>query len=191
VRRLAFALFLLLPITACGQPARLEVKDVWARDTVGSTANAAVFMTISSPTPDRLIAASTPIAEKTDLMTMAGGSGAMEMQYLDGIDIPANKPVSLNSSGLHVWLADLNQPLRAGQSFQLTLKFEKAGERRITVTVISPAAAPVGDTVKRRSICGGDSGDNTWRPAGCFESGEVEPGESAIVSLAFPLETRR
>ena len=84
MRRLAFALFLLFPIAACGQPARLEVKDVWARDTVGSTANAAVFMTITSPTPDRLIAASTPIAKKTDLMTMAGGSGAMEMNYLDG-----------------------------------------------------------------------------------------------------------
>ena len=142
MRRLAFALFLLFPVVACVQPAPLEVKDVWTRDTVGSTANAAVFMTISSPTPDRLIAASTPVAEKTDLMTMAGGSGAMEMTYLEGIDIPADTPVSLNPSGLHVWLADLNQPLRAGQSFPLILEFEKAGQRRIIVSVISPAAAP-------------------------------------------------
>ena len=142
MRPLAFALFLLLPIVACGQPAPLEVKDVWTRDTVGSTANAAVFMTISSPTPDRLIAASAPIAEKTDLMTMAGGSSAMEMTYLEAIDIPANTPVSLNPSGLHVWLADLNQPLRAGQSFPLLLEFENAGQRRIVVSVISPAAAP-------------------------------------------------
>jgi copper(I)-binding protein len=142
VRRLAFALFLLFPIVACVQPAPLEVKDVWARDTIGSTANAAVFMTISSPTPDRLIAASTPIAKKTDLMTMAGGSGAMEMKYLKGIDIPANRPVSLNSGGLHVWLADLNEPLKAGQSFPLFLTFEKAGQRQVTVTIIKPAAAP-------------------------------------------------
>ena len=142
MRRLAFALFLLFPITACGQAARLEVKDVWARDTVGSTANAAVFMTISSPTPDRLIAASAPVAEKTDLMTMAGGNGAMEMTYLDGIDIPANTPVSLNPGGLHVWLAHLHQPLRAGQSFPLILEFEKAGQRRVVVPVIGPAAPP-------------------------------------------------
>lgn len=142
MRRLAFALLPLLPVAACVQPAPLEVKDVWARDTVGGTANAAVYMTITSPTADRLVAASTPIAKKTDLMTMTTGSGAMGMQYLDGIDIPANRPVSLNSGGLHVWLAGLNQPLRAGQTFPLTLKFAKAGEHQVTVSVVKPAETP-------------------------------------------------
>lgn len=142
MRRLAFALLPLLPVAACVQPAPLEVKDVWTRDTVGGTANAAVYMTITSPTADRLVAASTPIAKKTDLMTMTTGSGAMGMQYLDGIDIPANRPVSLNSGGLHVWLAGLNQPLRAGQTFPLTLKFAKAGERQVTVSVVKPAETP-------------------------------------------------
>ena len=142
MRRLVFAPFLLLPLAACGQTAPPEVKDVWARDTVGSTANAAIFMAITSPTADRLVAASTPVAKKTDLMTMAGGSGAMEMKYVEGIDIPANEPVSLNPAGLHVWLADLNQPLRAGQRFPIMLRFEKAGERQVIVTIIKPAAAP-------------------------------------------------
>ncbi len=140
--RLALALLLVVPITACSQAAPPAVKDAWTRDTVGGTANAAVFMTITSQAPDRLVSASTPVAKKTDLMTMAGGSSAMEMTYVKGIDLPANTPVSLNSSGLHVWLADLNQPLKAGQSFPLTLKFEKAGERQVTVSVIKPAAAP-------------------------------------------------
>jgi copper(I)-binding protein len=138
----AFALFLALPVAACTQPAPVEVSNIWARDTIGSTANAAIFMTIKSPTADRLLAASTPAAKKTDLMTMTGGSGAMEMKYVQGIDLPAGTPVSLNSGGLHVWLADLNQPLKAGQSFPLTLKFEKTGERQVVVSVIKPAAAP-------------------------------------------------
>ena len=140
--RLALALSLLFPIMACAKPARLEAEDVWTRDTVGGTANAAVFMTIRSPTLDRLIAASAPVARKTDLMTMDGGSGVMEMKYLKTIDIPANQPVSLNPGGLHVWLADLNQPLRAGQTFPLFLEFEKAGRRRVIVSIIKPAAAP-------------------------------------------------
>ena len=142
MRRLLFALLLLGPIAACAKPTPLEVKDAWTRDTVGSTANAAVFMTITSGTPDRLIAASTPVASKTALMTMAGGSSAMAMQYVTAIDIPAAQKVSLNAGGLHVWLADLRQPLTAGQTFPLTLKFEKAGERRVTVSIIKPAAAP-------------------------------------------------
>jgi copper(I)-binding protein len=142
VGRLFLALWLILPIASCGQPATLEVKNAWTRDTVGGSENAAVFMTITSPTADRLVAASTPVAKETDLMTMAGGSSAMEMTYLDDMDIPANKAVSLNPAGWHVWLSDLNQPLKAGQSFPLSLEFEKAGRREVTVSVIAPAAAP-------------------------------------------------
>lgn len=144
MRRFAFALSLLLPlllpVAAAVQPAQIEVKDVWARATVGSSVNAAVYMTITSPNPDRLVAASTPVANKTDLMTMEGGSGAMEMKYLKVIDIPANKPVSLNPSGLHVWLAGLRRPLKAGETFPLTLTFEKAGQREVTVSVVKPGA---------------------------------------------------
>ena len=142
MRRLALVLLLLYPLLSCGQSANLEVKDAWTRDTIGRTANAAIFMVITSQRDDRLIGASTPIAQKTDLMTITGGNGAMEMKYLKGIDILANKRVSLNSGGLHVWLANLERPLRAGQTFPLFLNFEKAGQRRVTVSVISPAAAP-------------------------------------------------
>lgn len=131
-------------VTSCARPAPIDVKNVWTRDTVGGTANAAVFMTITAPAADRLIAASTPAAKKTDLMTMAGGSSAMEMTYVKDVDLPAGTPVSLNPMGLHVWLAGLNQPLKAGQSFPLTLKFEEAGERQVSVSVIAPAAAPPG-----------------------------------------------
>jgi copper(I)-binding protein len=135
-------LALLLVVASCSEPAPLEVKNPWARDTVGNVTNAAVFMTITSPSADRLIAASTPAARKTDLMTMGRGGNVMEMRYLQAIDIPADKPVSLNPGGLHVWLAQLNQPLKAGQTFPLDLKFEKAGERRVTVTVIKASDAP-------------------------------------------------
>jgi copper(I)-binding protein len=129
-------------LAACGQPASPEITDAWTRDTVGGTASAAVFMTVTSPTGDRLLGASTPLAAKTNLMTMKGGTDAMEMAYVEAIDLPAGEPVSLNAAGLHVWLADLGQPLTAGESFPLQLEFEKAGEREVTVSVIAPAAAP-------------------------------------------------
>lgn len=133
-----WSLSLLFAVVACAQPATLEVKDAWARDTVGNVGNAAVYMTITSPRADRLIAASTPVAKKTDLMTMDGSGSTMGMKYLKAIDIPTGKQVSLNSGGLHIWLADLNQPLNAGQSFPLKLQFENAGEREVVVTVVKP-----------------------------------------------------
>jgi copper(I)-binding protein len=139
-RHLAFAL--LFGLMSCSRPSTVEIEDVWARDTIGRTANAAVFMTIRSATPDRLVGASTPIAQRTDLMTFAGGNGAMEMEYLAKIDIPAGKPVSLDPTGLHVWLSRLKEPLRAGQTFPLSLKFQNAGERRVMVSVIAPTDSP-------------------------------------------------
>ena len=141
MRGLMFALAL-LPLAACTQPAPLAVNDAWARDTVGATATAAVFMTITSPTADRLISASTPAATKTDLMTMAMDGGAMAMIYVDGVDVPAGQTVKLEPGGLHVWLEGLTQPLAAGTTIPLTLTFQNAGERQVEVTVIGAAAAP-------------------------------------------------
>ena len=141
MRRLALAL--LLPLAACSQPAAPpEVAGIWARDTVGGTANAAIYMTITSPGADRLLAASAANAARTDLMTMAGGATGTEMTYVKQIDLPAGQPVSLNPTGLYVWLEGLEQPLETGESFPLTLTFEKAGERQVTVSVIAPAAMP-------------------------------------------------
>jgi hypothetical protein len=122
----------------------MEVTDVWARDTIGGKANAAVFMTIRSRDADRLVGASTPVAGKTDLMTMVTGNGAMSMKYVDGIDLPAGRPVTLDPAGLHVWLENLEEPLRAKRSFPLLLRFEKAGDRRVDVSVLPPTATGPG-----------------------------------------------
>jgi copper(I)-binding protein len=140
MKRLVLAASLIAGLVACGQSAEVGVDQAWARDTVGRTANAAVFMTISSPTADRLVGASTPVAGKTGLMTMEMDGGAMTMAYVDAIDVPANEAVSLDPSGLHVWLEDLREPLKSGQTFPLVLEFEKAGEKHVEVSVVPPAA---------------------------------------------------
>lgn len=144
MKRSPVALLLAAALAACGQASPPEgppeITRPWTRATVGSTASAAVFMTITAPAADRLVSAATPVARETDLMTMQGGDSAMAMAYVEAIDLPAGRPVSLNPAGLHVWLAGLTHPLAAGETFPLTLAFEKAGKREITVTVIAPAA---------------------------------------------------
>ena len=133
----------LLPIPfllSCAQRPGIEVRDAWTRDTIGRTSNAAVFMTISAEEQDRLVAASSPAAKRTDLMTFEGGTGAMRMRYVDGIDVPARKPVSLSPTGLHIWLDGLDRPLAAGTTIPLDLQFQKAGSVKVTVAVIAPTA---------------------------------------------------
>ena len=65
----------------------------------------------------------------------------MKMRPLASLDIPAGQPVTLKPGGEHIMLMGLNGPLREGQSFPLTLTFEKAGTREVTVAVEKPGAA--------------------------------------------------
>ncbi|MCU0274542.1 MAG: copper chaperone PCu(A)C, partial [Acidimicrobiales bacterium] len=59
----------------------------------------------------------------------------MTMRPVDGIDLPAGEAVALEPGGLHVMLLDLPAPLEIGQTYELTLTFEQAGEQTVTVEV--------------------------------------------------------
>ena len=127
--------------TALAQTGQLEVSDAWARATPAKAENGVAYLTIRSPTPDRLLSASSPVAKKLGLHTMEMAGMVMKMRPLATLDIPAGQPVTLKPSGEHIMLMGLNRPLREGQSFPLTLTFEKAGAREVTVAVEKPGAA--------------------------------------------------
>jgi periplasmic copper chaperone A len=121
--------------TAAAQTRQIEVTNAWARATPGRSDVGAAYVTIQSPTADRLVAASSPVAKKVELHTMTMSGTVMRMRPVAAIDIPAGQPVTLAPDGLHIMLEGLKKPLRAGQSFPLTLTFEKAGTRMVNVTV--------------------------------------------------------
>ncbi|MFN8104070.1 MAG: copper chaperone PCu(A)C [Acidimicrobiia bacterium] len=63
------------------------------------------------------------------------GSGQMAgMQEVQRVAIPAGGSVQLAPGGYHVMLIDLAKPLAVGDTFELTLEFEKAGAKTVTVT---------------------------------------------------------
>ena len=135
IKILAFAAGLVAASAALPQPTQLEIDNAWAGATPGKAENGAAYVTITSPAADRLVSASTPVAKKAELHTMSMQGMVMKMRPISGVDIPAGQPVSLKPGGEHIMLMGLNQPLREGQSFPLTLDFEKAGLRTVNVTV--------------------------------------------------------
>jgi copper(I)-binding protein len=145
---LAFAAGLVVAGAALAQPAQLEVSNAWARATPGNAPNGAAYVTIQSPSADRLVSTSTPVAKKAELHTMSMQGMVMKMRPLSGLDIPAGKPVTLKPGGDHIMLLGLEHPLREGQSFPLTLDFEKAGSRTVTVTVVKAGATGPGSAAQ-------------------------------------------
>jgi len=138
---LAVAACLAVASAALAQTGQLEVSNAWARATPAKAENGIAYLTIRSPTPDRLLSVSSPVAKKAELNTMEMSDMVMKMRPLASLDIPAGQPVTLKPSGEHILLMGLNGPLREGQSFPLTLTFEKAGAREVTVAIEKPGAA--------------------------------------------------
>src|SRR5882724_7817234 len=135
IKLFAFAASLAVATTALAQTNQLEVSDAWARATPAKAENGAAYVTIRSPTADRLLSASSPVAKKTELHTMEMAGMVMKMRPLAGLDIPAGQPVALKPGSEHIMLIGLQQPLREGQPFTLTLNFEKVGARTVSVAV--------------------------------------------------------
>jgi hypothetical protein len=140
-RILAAVIALALVPTACGQSGDIEVQDVWARTSAGMQNAGAAYMTlVGGDADDRLVAVAVPasiaaMAEIHETVMATDGSGSMSMQQVGAIDIPAGGTVALAPGGYHVMMMNLAEPLVSGSAFELTLTFETAGDRTVTVTV--------------------------------------------------------
>jgi len=123
----------------------ITIGHPWAR-AAGANTNGAAYMTLrnSGAQPDRLVAASTPIARTVELHTHIRDGEVMRMRPVADIPLPAGQTVHLRPGGLHVMLIGLTEPLRQGATVPLTLRFERAGE--VTVQLEIQAAGARGHT---------------------------------------------
>ena len=130
----ALAALLLASCTASAPPA-IDVQDAWARATLpGQTSSAAYFTISNSGGPDQLLSVSSSAASAS-LHSTSMDNGVMRMRPVQTLDIPANSTVVLKPGGTHVMLMGLKQPLAAGSTLPLQLKFAKSGVRDVNVAV--------------------------------------------------------
>lgn len=66
------------------------------------------------------------------------GGGMMSMQPVEAIEVPANGSVALEPGGFHIMLLDVKKVLAVGDTIEVTLTFEKAGEVQATAEVREP-----------------------------------------------------
>jgi len=115
----------------------IEIAHPFARATAATAKTGAAYFTIvnTGTSDDRLIAASSPVAEKSEPHSTIDDNGVTRMRPLAGIEVKAGERVELKPGGMHLMLTGLKAPLRIGQSFPLTLNFEKAGTVSVMVAV--------------------------------------------------------
>lgn len=116
----------------------LVIEKPYARETVPNQPAGGAYVTIENKgsTADKLVGASSPVAKKVELHTMAMDGNVMKMREVPSIELkPGTRLEMKPGQGFHVMLMGLQQPLKAGDKFPLTLVFEKAGKTEVSVVV--------------------------------------------------------
>jgi copper(I)-binding protein len=127
---------LLLFLTAAGDPPQIQIDHPWARASAGAAKTGAAYLTITDQgQPDQLTGASTPVAASAELHESMDDMGMMKMRPMAALALPPGKPVTLGPGGYHLMLMGLKAPLKAGDTFPLTLQFAHAPPQTVTVAV--------------------------------------------------------
>src|SRR5690625_4653469 len=120
----------------------IQIEDAWARASIGQVANSAAYLRIenSGEKPDRLIAVETTAAERAELHDHLMEDDIARMVEVEAIPVGAGESIALEPHGLHIMLIGLTEPLRAGDSVDLTLHFEEQGAMELDAEVRSLGA---------------------------------------------------
>jgi copper(I)-binding protein len=120
------------------QAGNLAIQHPWSRETAPGQTVGGGFMTITNKgaTEDRLISGTSPVAAQVQLHTMTMDGGVMRMRQVQGgIAVPARSTLELKPGSFHIMFMGLKRPLRQGERFPVTLRFERAGSVTVRVLV--------------------------------------------------------
>lgn len=89
----------------------------------------AVYMTVTNMTrtPDRLIGASSALAERVELHAIMLTNSLRRMHEIEDIVLPTDRPMELAPGGFHLMLIGLKKSLDVGTEVPLELRFANAG----------------------------------------------------------------
>jgi len=118
----------------------IHIMKPWSRPLPAVSVNGAAYMTFMNKgdATDRLLSISTPAAKKAEIHNHTMEGGLMKMRPVGALDITPGDGTVLQPGGLHIMLMGLTEPLVEGQSFPLTLNFERAGSIEVKVMIFVP-----------------------------------------------------
>ena len=116
-------------------PSDIRVEKAWARASIGTSRPAAAYFTVTngSSARVRLDRVTTSVAGKAEIHETIKDGAIMRMRPVGKLDILAGESLVLKPGGMHLMLMKLKQPLVRGETFPLSLHFNRG--RSITVTV--------------------------------------------------------
>ena len=116
----------------------LKLSNFRARASIGRTQNSGAYGEILSTTSDRLIRASSSVANAVELHEHINDNGVMRMREVeDGFLIRPNESMVMRPGGYHIMLIGLHERLKANTSIDLSLKFESGRIADLLIPIVS------------------------------------------------------
>ncbi len=120
----------------------IDIGHPYARVTAAGQPIGGGYLTLDNKgRDDKLLSARAAVSASVELHSMSMEGDVMRMREVDSVALPSGKKVELKPGGFHIMFVGLKAPLKAGDKFPMTLKFEKAGEVEVMVSVEAPKAA--------------------------------------------------
>ena len=143
---------------ALAAKANVDVTEAWAKAS-GTATSAPIYLHIvSAKEPDRLLSVDAAMANHIELHDDTPQATARVIPT-PIIDIPGGATVNLGPGGRYLTLVGLKAPLKEGDSFLITMKFDKAGTSSTAVKILGAAASgpPAGGAARRGDTTAGVS----------------------------------
>ena len=117
----------------------LTVEHAWSKATIGAGRPGVFYVEITNTgtADDVLVGIATAAASMPTLHETVVQEGIASMPSAMSIPVLAGQTVQLAPGGYHGMLMGLTTALKEGDSFPVTLSFEKAGEVTVNVDVLS------------------------------------------------------
>lgn len=157
---------------------QLEILDVRARATTNDVTG--VFFTVrNGGAADRLVGASvaSTLATEAQVHETVTEGASSRMQQVAGIDVPAAGELVLKPGGYHVMLLGVKRPLAEGETIEVTLKFQHAGEKTVQAKVMQ-----IGSSMSGGSMSGGMGGSSMATPTSGMGGGAMATPTSSMGS---------
>jgi copper(I)-binding protein len=136
-RAWAFAAALALGfVAATAATAEVTLRNGWLRAAPAGAPSVDAYVDVRSDQPLRLVAASSPVAKRVELVAGSLRDGNYETRVVPSFDVPANQDLRFALRGNVLRLVDIRQAFGNADGVPLRLEFRDERNAEVTASVV-------------------------------------------------------
>ncbi len=137
MKKLILGLCIALAPLVAHSSEHIEVTAPFARASIPGMSMGAAFMQLDNHGKEErlLVEARSDVAKHVEIHNHVKVDGMMRMRQMAHIHVKPGQTKTLQPGGLHIMFMGLHQPLKQGESFDLTLIFDDGSSKTVAIPI--------------------------------------------------------